>query len=70
MNNLDWFGPMSFLGFLRDVGKYARVGAMLAKDSVGLGWRLGAVGWGRLVHGWGRRCTVANRAAWLVAKYT
>jgi tyrosyl-tRNA synthetase len=34
LNNLDWFGPMSFLGFLRDVGKYARVGAMLAKDSV------------------------------------
>lgn len=34
MNNLDWFGPMSFLAFLRDVGKYARVGAMLAKDSV------------------------------------
>ncbi len=26
---------MSFLGFLRDVGKYARVGTMLAKDSVG-----------------------------------
>ncbi|KAF8071273.1 Tyrosine--tRNA ligase [Scenedesmus sp. PABB004] len=34
LNNLDWFGPMSFLGFLRDVGKYARVGQMLAKDSV------------------------------------
>lgn len=34
LNNLDWFGPMSFLGFLRDVGKYARVGQMLSKDSV------------------------------------
>jgi hypothetical protein len=34
LNNLDWFGPMSFLDFLRDVGKYARVGQMLAKDSV------------------------------------
>jgi len=34
LNNLDWFGAMSFLGFLRDVGKYARVGTMLAKDSV------------------------------------
>jgi tyrosyl-tRNA synthetase len=34
MNNLDWFGPMSFLTFLRDIGKYARVGTMLAKDSV------------------------------------
>jgi tyrosyl-tRNA synthetase len=35
LNNLDWFGPMSFLDFLRDIGKYARVGQMLAKDSVG-----------------------------------
>lgn len=34
LNNLDWFGPMSFLGFLREVGKFARVGTMLAKDSV------------------------------------
>jgi hypothetical protein len=34
LNNLDWFGGMSFLGFLRDVGKYARVGTMLSKDSV------------------------------------
>ncbi|KAI8472368.1 MAG: hypothetical protein J3K34DRAFT_367411 [Monoraphidium minutum] len=34
LNNLEWFGPMSFLGFLRDVGKYARVGTMMAKDSV------------------------------------
>jgi len=34
LNNLDWFGPMSFLEFLRDIGKHARVGQMLAKDSV------------------------------------
>ncbi|KAG1666511.1 hypothetical protein FOA52_014408 [Chlamydomonas sp. UWO 241] len=34
VNNLDWFGSMSFLGFLRDVGKFARVGTMMAKDSV------------------------------------
>lgn len=34
LNNLDWFGPMSFLDFLRDIGKYARVGQMLAKESV------------------------------------
>lgn len=34
LNNLDWFGPMSFLDFLRDIGKFARVGQMLAKDSV------------------------------------
>jgi len=36
VNNLDWFGPMSFLTFLREVGKFARVGTMLSKDSVGL----------------------------------
>jgi len=35
VNNLDWFGPMSFLTFLREVGKFARVGTMLSKDSVG-----------------------------------
>ncbi|MEW5306219.1 MAG: hypothetical protein WDW38_009075 [Sanguina aurantia] len=34
LNNLEWFGSMSFLGFLRDIGKFARVGTMLAKDSV------------------------------------
>uniref|UniRef100_A0A7S3R7S5 Tyrosine--tRNA ligase n=1 Tax=Dunaliella tertiolecta TaxID=3047 RepID=A0A7S3R7S5_DUNTE len=34
VNNLDWFGPMSFLAFLREVGKFARVGTMLSKDSV------------------------------------
>lgn len=34
VNNHDWVGPMSFLDFLRDVGKYARVNTMMAKDSV------------------------------------
>lgn len=34
LNNLDWFGAMPLLTFLRQVGKYARVGSMLAKDSV------------------------------------
>lgn len=34
VNNLDWFGGMGLLTFLREVGKYARVGAMTAKDSV------------------------------------
>lgn len=33
-NNYDWYKSFSFLGFLRDVGKYFRVGTMLAKDSV------------------------------------
>jgi len=34
VNNLDWFGPMSAIDFLRDVGRHFRVGTMLAKDSV------------------------------------
>lgn len=34
LNNLDWFKGFSFIGFLRDVGKYFRMGPMLAKDSV------------------------------------
>lgn len=34
MNNISWFGSMSLLAFLRDVGKHARVSVMLAKDSV------------------------------------
>mmetsp|Transcript_9285 Transcript_9285/g.16391 ORF Transcript_9285/g.16391 Transcript_9285/m.16391 type:complete len:518 (+) Transcript_9285:3-1556(+) len=34
LNNLDWFGPMSLLSFLREVGKFARVGTMIAKESV------------------------------------
>ena len=34
LNNLDWFKQFSFIGFLRDIGKYFRVGPMLAKESV------------------------------------
>ncbi|KAI3426284.1 hypothetical protein D9Q98_008657 [Chlorella vulgaris] len=34
LNNLDWFGGMGLLTFLREIGKYARVGTMLAKESV------------------------------------
>jgi len=34
MNNLDWFADMSFLDFLRNVGRYARVGTMISRDSV------------------------------------
>jgi tyrosyl-tRNA synthetase len=34
MNNIEWFGGLSLLDFLRDVGKHARVSVMLAKDSV------------------------------------
>lgn len=34
LNNFDWFKHFSFIDFLRDVGKYFRIGPMLAKDSV------------------------------------
>ena len=34
ISNLDWFGSMSAIDFLRDVGKHFRIGNMLAKDSV------------------------------------
>src|SRR5262249_46461477 len=34
LNNYDWFKNFSFIDFLRDVGKYFRLGPMLAKDSV------------------------------------
>jgi len=33
-NNFDWFGSMSALDFLRDVGRYFRLGPMLAKEMV------------------------------------
>ena len=33
-NNADWFEGVSFLDFLRDVGKHVSVNYMLAKDSV------------------------------------
>ncbi|HBT76521.1 MAG TPA: tyrosine--tRNA ligase [Planctomycetaceae bacterium] len=34
VNNNDWIGEFSFIGFLRDVGKHFPVNVMLAKDSV------------------------------------
>jgi tyrosyl-tRNA synthetase len=34
VNNADWTAPLSFLDFLRDIGKHFSVNAMLAKDSV------------------------------------
>ncbi|WP_269620809.1 tyrosine--tRNA ligase [Zhongshania sp. BJYM1] len=33
-NNLDWFGPMTALEFLRDIGKHFSVNTMIAKESV------------------------------------
>ncbi len=32
VNNLDWTAPMSAIDFLRDIGKYFRVGTMIKKD--------------------------------------
>ncbi len=34
VNNYDWFKEFSFLGFIRDVGKYITVNYMMSKDSV------------------------------------
>ncbi len=34
VNNADWTEGISLLEFLRDVGKYATVNQMMAKDSV------------------------------------
>ncbi len=34
LNNYDWFSPISFLDFIRDVGKHITVNYMMAKDSV------------------------------------
>lgn len=34
VNNYDWHSQFSFLDFLRDVGRHARVGVMIKKDSV------------------------------------
>ncbi|MES2696787.1 MAG: tyrosine--tRNA ligase [Verrucomicrobiota bacterium] len=34
VNNHDWTGPVTFLEFLRDVGKFVTVNSMIAKDSV------------------------------------
>jgi len=34
VNNYDWFKPIGFLDFIRDVGKHITVNYMMAKDSV------------------------------------
>lgn len=34
LNNYDWLGSFSFLSFLRDVGKFFRIGPMLGKEMV------------------------------------
>lgn len=34
VNNLDWTGPISAIGLLRDLGKHFRMGTMLSKDVV------------------------------------
>ncbi|MDO4574632.1 MAG: tyrosine--tRNA ligase [Planctomycetia bacterium] len=34
LNNYDWMHAQTFLGFLRDIGKYFPVNVMLSKDSV------------------------------------
>lgn len=34
LNNIDWFKNISFIQFLRDIGKLFRLGPMLSKDSV------------------------------------
>jgi tyrosyl-tRNA synthetase len=34
MDNADWFGPITYLDFLRDVGKHFTVNQMVAKESV------------------------------------
>src|SRR5699024_6429246 len=34
VNNLDWTSGLGAIEFLRDIGKYFRVGTMLKKDAV------------------------------------
>lgn len=34
VNNMDWIGRISYIDFLRDVGKHFRMGIMLSKESV------------------------------------
>src|SRR5437899_1504491 len=34
VNNYDWFKDMSFLNFIRDIGKHITVNYMMSKDSV------------------------------------
>ena len=38
VNNYDWFAPIRFLDFLRDIGKHLTVNYMVAKDSVKGRW--------------------------------
>lgn len=40
VNNVDWYGNMGFLEFLREAGKLITVNYMMAKDSVKRGWIL------------------------------
>ncbi len=41
VNNYDWFSDISFIDFLRDVGKYYTVNYMMSKDSVKNGLKQG-----------------------------
>ena len=34
LNNYDWFKNFGYIGFLRDIGKYFRMGVMLSKEAV------------------------------------
>ncbi|MGC4441460.1 tyrosine--tRNA ligase, partial [Streptococcus suis] len=34
VNNYDWFSDVSFIDFLRDVGKYFTINYMMSKESV------------------------------------
>ena len=34
VNNIDWFSQMSMIDYLREVGKFFRMGPMLSKESV------------------------------------
>jgi tyrosyl-tRNA synthetase len=34
VNNADWFEPISYIGFLRDIGKHLTINYMMAKESV------------------------------------
>lgn len=36
LNNYDWFKGVSFLDFLRDVGKLAKVNTMISRDRCGM----------------------------------
>jgi tyrosyl-tRNA synthetase len=38
LNNLDWFRDVSFLDFLRTVGKLAKVNVMLSRDRYVVSW--------------------------------